>query len=156
MKKFSPQEALEKIRRYCAYQERSHLEVRKKLYEYGLFREQVDDLITRLITDGFLNEERFARAFAGGKFRMKKWGRLKIEKALEAKGVSRNCIRLGLSEIDETAYRQTLKEILKTKASQTDTVDLFQKKNKVSHYALQKGYEPELIWEILRSEDTLP
>jgi regulatory protein len=82
MKKITPTEAKGKIQRYCAYQERSHQEVRNKLYSFGLYSDEVDNLLTDLITDGFLNEERFAKAFAGGKFRMKKWGRIKIVNAL--------------------------------------------------------------------------
>ncbi|HCM75832.1 MAG TPA: RecX family transcriptional regulator, partial [Cytophagales bacterium] len=78
--KLTPQQGLQKIYHYCAYQERSHKEVRNKLYDYGLWGSEVEDLLTRLITEDFLNEERFAKSFAGGKFRMKKWGRIKIER----------------------------------------------------------------------------
>src|SRR3990170_4529848 len=108
MKILTPREAREKIQRYCAYQERSHREVRNKLHEFGLYRKDVDEIISDLITDGFLNEERFAKAFAGGKFRMKKWGRIKISHALEAKGISQNCIRIGLKEIEEASYVTSL------------------------------------------------
>src|SRR5688500_923655 len=101
MKILTAQQAKERIQQYCAYQERSHLEVRNKLYSFGLYRGDVDEILAGLITDGFLNEERFAKAFAGGKFRMKKWGRIKITHALESKGVSSNCIRIGLREIDD-------------------------------------------------------
>src|SRR3954470_11095456 len=103
MKKFTPQQAKEKIQRYCAYQERCHQEVRHKLFEFGLYQSEVDEILTGLITDGFLNEERFAKAFAGGKFRMKKWGRIKITHELEARNISKNCIRTGLLEIDDEA-----------------------------------------------------
>src|SRR5687768_10604150 len=99
MKKLTKQEAETKIQRYCAYQERCHQEVRGKLYEYSLFKDEVEDILTNLITEGFLNEERFAKAYAGGKFRMKKWGRLKIIHELEIKGLSKNCIHAGLKEI---------------------------------------------------------
>jgi hypothetical protein len=94
-KRLTPTEALTKIQRYCAYQERSHKEVKTKLFEYGLYANQVDDLISQLITDGFLNEQRFAKAYAGGKFRMKKWGRLKIKNELEFLGLTKNCIRFS-------------------------------------------------------------
>jgi regulatory protein len=85
-KRLTPAEAHAKIQRYCAYQERSHKEVKNKLYEYGLYPGQVDELLSQLISEGFLNEERFAKAFAGGRFRMKKWGRLKIKNELEFNG----------------------------------------------------------------------
>lgn len=146
MKTLNPQEAKQKIERYCAYQERSHREVRNKLYGYGLFRNDVDEIISTLITDGFLNEERFAKAFTGGKFRMKKWGRIKITHALESKGLSVNCIRIGLKEIDDDAYINTLRQLLADKANLLDIDDPFVLRDKLSGYAIQKGYEPDLVW----------
>src|SRR5882672_10627124 len=86
-KSISPAEALSKIYRYCAYQERSHREVKNKLFEYGLRSSEVDEILSQLITEGFLNEERYAKAFVGGKFRMMKWGRVKIQRALEMEGL---------------------------------------------------------------------
>jgi len=146
MKALTPQQAKEKIRRYCAYQERSHLEVRNKLYAYGLHRGDVDEIITGLITEGFLNEERYAKAFAGGKFRMKKWGRIRITHALEEKGVSRNCILIGLGEIDEDQYVQTLRELLKEKSGSLEEGNAYAFRDRLSKYAIQKGYEPEIVW----------
>ena len=146
MKVLTPLQAKEKIRRYCAYQERSHLEARNKLYEYGLHRTDVDEIITDLITEGFLNEERFAKSFAGGKFRMKKWGRIKITRALEAKGVSGNCIRIGLREIDEGAYITTLRQLLREKYPLLDEDNIYARRDRLSRYAIQKGFEPELVW----------
>src|SRR4051812_20096141 len=93
------EEAFSKIFRYCAYQERSHREVKIKLFEYGLPSSQVEEIISHLITEGFLNEERYAKAFAGGKFRIMKWGKLKIQKELESSGVSSRNIARGLAEI---------------------------------------------------------
>ena len=146
MKVLTPQQAKEKIQRYCVYQERSHQEVRNKLYEYGLHRTDVDEIITALITDGFLSEERFAKAFAGGKFRMKKWGRIKITHALEARGVSRNCILIGLREIDSEAYIKVLRELLKAKSHQLGEVNVYERRDRLSRYAIQKGFESELVW----------
>ena len=146
MKTLTPQQATEQIRRFCAYQERSHLEVRNKLYSYGLYRNDVDDILATLVTDGFLNEERFAKAFCGGKFRMKKWGRIKITHALESKGVSPNCIRIGLREIDEQSYFETLRRLLEDKRETLPEENPFTLRDKLSAYAIQKGYEPELVW----------
>ncbi|MBX2961339.1 MAG: RecX family transcriptional regulator [Cyclobacteriaceae bacterium] len=151
MKKgITPEEARQKILRYCAYQERSHQEVKNKLYEYGLFTNDVNELIAYLITEGFLNEERFARMFAGGKFRMKSWGRLKITRALEAKGVSKNCIRLGLSEISDEGYSEALIRILEKKNDQALEENLFVRRDRLARYAIQKGYEPDLVWGALK------
>ena len=150
-KKLTIPEAQQKIYRYCAYQERSHQEVRNKLFEFGLSSNQVEEIIVSLITEGFLSEERFSKAFAGGKFRIKNWGRIKITKALEAKGVSSNCIKIGLQEIDETEYQKTLRTILQKKAEQTEEQNIFIKRDKIASFAIQKGFEPDLVWNELKS-----
>lgn len=140
--------------RYCAYQERSHHEVRNKLFELGLFSNDVDDLMSQLITAGFLNEERYAKAFAGGKFRMKKWGRVKIQHELEGMGLTKNCIQRGLREIDPGDYRKTLKTLLEKKLREVAEPNAFKRRDKVARFAIAKGYEPDMVWEYLK--DLLP
>lgn len=147
--KFSNQQALSKIYRYCAYQERSHREVKNKLFEYGLRSSEVDEILAHLITEGFLNEERYAKAFAGGKFRMMKWGRVKIQRALEMEGLTPKCISRGLAEIDSKDYSKTLVSLIKKKSTQTTDPNPFKKKNKIAQFAIGKGYEPGLVWELL-------
>ena len=142
----------EKIFRYCAYQERAHQEVKNKLYEYGLHSSQVDEMIVELISQGFLNEERFAKAFAGGKFRLKSWGRMKIIHALEGKGVTPNCIKSGLKEIDDDSYVRTLQDLISKKWQLIDSEDIFVKRDKVATYVIQKGYEPEMVWKMLKED----
>lgn len=149
-KQLSPAEALAKIQRYCAYQERSYKEVKSRLYDYGLYESQVDELIAQLITEGFLNEERFAKAFAGGKFRMKKWGKLKIKNELEFLGLTKNCIQRGLKEIDSADYSKTLKALIKKKSSEIKEENLYKKRDRVARFAIGKGYEPEMVWEYVR------
>lgn len=149
MKSLTPQQAKDKIRRYCAYQERSHLEVRNKLYSYGLHRGDVDEILVELVTDNFLNEERFSKAFAGGKFRMKKWGRIKITHAMESKGLSANCIKIGLKEIDEASYMTALRDILQQKILALKEDDSFVLRDKATSYAIQKGFEPDLVWNVI-------
>ena len=150
-KKLSPTEAKQKIYRYCAYQERSHKEVRDKLYEYGLYRDEVEEVLAALITEGFLNEERFAKAFAGGKFRMQRWGRIKILNELEARGLTSNCIKIGMKEIEDADYIKTLREILERKLNQLDEENAFVKRDKLARYAIQKGFEPDLVWPEVKS-----
>lgn len=150
VKSLSPQEVLEKTKRYCTYQERCHKEVRDKLFSLGLNTSQVDEALSSLIVEGFLNEERFAKAFAGGKFRLKKWGRLRIVNELEKRGITKNCIRFGLAEIDEIDYRETLKKLLTSKSETSEEENLYVKRDKLSQYAIQKGYEPEIVWEVLK------
>ena len=153
-KRYSPTEALARAQRYCAYQERSHKEVKNKLFEYGLYASQVDELLSQLITDGFLNEERFAKAYAGGKFRIKKWGRLKIKNELEYLGLTRTCIQRGLNEIEAVDYSKTLKALIKKKAAESQEENQFKKRDKIARFVIGKGYEPELVWGFIK--DLLP
>jgi regulatory protein len=149
-KKYTPAQAFLKISGYCAYQERSHKEVRNKLFDYGLYGSEVEEMLTRLITEGFLNEERFAKAFAGGKFRMKKWGRNKIAHELEAHAVTGRCIQKGLDEIDDREYTKVLRTIIEKKWSQVADENAFRRKDKVARFAIGKGYESSLVWAILK------
>lgn len=107
-----------------------------------------------LIHEGFLNEERFARAFARGKFKMKHWGRIRIKNNLEARGISKNCIKIGLTEIDPDDYLKTLNNLLATKAADTRDTNIFVRRNKVASFAIRKGFEPDLVWAAVR--DLLP
>lgn len=142
-----------KIYRYCAWQERCHQEVSAKLRELGLYGEKVDEMMAHLITEGFLNEERYARAFAGGKFRMKNWGRLKITNALEAKGLTPACIRMGLTEIEDSEYRLTLEKLMEKYLKKLpDEETEFIKRNKAAEFVIRKGYEPTLVWEVLKGK----
>jgi regulatory protein len=150
--KVNSSDALVKLYRYCAYQERSHQEVRNKLFELRLHQQDVDEIISRLITEGFLNEERFAKAFAGGKFRIKKWGRVKIVNELEARGLTKNCIKSGLKEIGDGDYRKTLVDLLTKKSEQLEEPNQFVKRDRLSKFVIQKGFEPELVWSIIKEE----
>lgn len=139
-----------KAARFCAYRERTQNEVRKKLHLYGLRGEEAEELIVQLITEGFINEERFAKAYASGKFRLKKWGKLKIRHGLESHGLSPYCIEKGISTIDDNDYRSTLKKLISEKWERLDLKDLFVRMHKTAQYLMSKGYEPELIWEVLK------
>src|SRR6185312_184775 len=104
----SPEQALQKLRHYCGYQERCHQEVREKLYAFGLHRNAVEDAVATLIQEDMLNEERFAIQFAGGHFRLRQWGRIKIRYELRLREISDYCIDKALAALDEEAYHQTL------------------------------------------------
>lgn len=150
-KELSIIEARQKIYAYCAYQERTHQEVKNKLFQFGLHSNEVDELLSHLIIEGYLNEERFARAFVGGKFRVKKWGRLKIMHELEARGLTSNCIRSGMKEIDESDYIKTLTSILTKKAELLSDKEHFTKREKLAKYGIQKGFESELVWKYVKN-----
>jgi regulatory protein len=145
----TPDQALKKAESYCAYQERSQQEVRDKLYSWGLRRNEVENVLTILIGNGFLKEERFASAFAGGKFRIKKWGRNKIKMALKAKSVSEPLIKKALKEIDDTEYRKALKHVITMRSKAVKETNPYKRKNKIASYAISRGYEAELVWEML-------
>jgi regulatory protein len=149
-KKLTPAQALSHIYKYCAYQERSHLEVKRKLYSYGLYASDVDELLTKLITDGYLNEERFAKAYAGGKFRIKKWGRNKITHQLESQGLTKRCIEAGLRELDKQDYEHTLRQLILKKMELLTEPNAFKKRNLVARFVLAKGYEADLVWHMVK------
>ena len=143
--------ALQKIKHYCAYQERCHAEVRDKLYSFGLHKNEVEQLLTQLIEENFLNEERFSIAYAGGKFRMKQWGKEKIKYALKQKKVSDYNIRKALASINNADYRKTFISVackkLKTLRSEKN---IFIKKQKIKTFLQQKGFEIKVINEYLK------
>lgn len=136
---------LEKAKRFCALQERSHQELRDKLYGWGLHREEVEDIITTMITENFLNEERFALAYAGGKFRIKRWGRIKIEHGLRLHRISEPLIREALYSIDDNDYLNCLKYILQKKEKDFAALPTPHRKKKLLAYAYSKGFEKELV-----------
>lgn len=139
------------IYRYCNYQERCHKEVRNKLYELGATSHEVQQLITEVIEAGLLNEERYAKAYARGRFRIKHWGRQKIVQQLKLNQVSAYCIKAGLGEIDPDEYYKTLNHLAERKISELRTEkNLFVKKQKTYRYLLQKGFEADLINTIIQ------
>jgi regulatory protein len=149
--KFTPQQALPKAKHYCAYQERCHSEVRDKLYGFGLNTKEVDEIVSKLIEENYLNEERFAIQFAGGHFRSKKWGRVKIAHALKQKQVSAYSIKKALKQIDEDDYLNTLQKIFSEKLSTLRSEkNIFIKKRKLQDYLMQRGYETDLIRTLLQ------
>jgi regulatory protein len=138
------EQALQKLRHYCGYQERCHSEVREKLYSLGIRKKDHDEIIATLIEEGYLNEERFAIAYAGGKFRMKQWGRVKIAYALRQKQVSDYSIKKALKQIDEKDYRAALTTLAKEKYESLKDEQWLVRKKKVLDYLMQHGYEADL------------
>ncbi|PTB97922.1 RecX family transcriptional regulator [Marivirga lumbricoides] len=146
---YTIKEGKAKAAKYCALQERSQQQVRDKLYEWGLFGDEVEEVISYLITENFLNEERFAVAYASGHFRMKKWGKIKIKQGLEQKKISSYCIKKGLETIDSSEYFDTLEQLLSKKFSVLKDANLYVRKQKAVKYLLQKGFEADKVWEAM-------
>lgn len=145
-KYYSKDEALQKAKQYCAYQERCHSEVKEKLYSLGMNKKETDELLSGLISENYLNEERFAIQFAGGKFRIKQWGRIKIRYALKQKQISEYCIKKALKAIDEKDYTKTAEKLFEQKLKTLRTEkNIFTKKRKLQDHLLQKGFETSVI-----------
>lgn len=144
------EKAFQKIKQFCAYQERNHREVKEKLFSYGLYNDQVEGLMSQLIEENFLNEERFAIAYAGGKFRMKDWGKNKIKFGLKQQQVSDYCIKKALKTIDEDEYVQKLQKLYSAKERTLKSEkNIIIKKKKIQQHLMQKGYEASLVNELV-------
>ncbi|WPR74677.1 regulatory protein RecX [Algoriphagus sp. NG3] len=144
---WSQEEAFEKLTTFCAYQDRCAWEVRRKLYEKGITDDKAEQLISELIAEEFVDEERYARSFARGKFRLKKWGKNRIRMELKMREIPENLIRKGLSEIDPEEYYDTLLTQTEKKWESTQESDGYKKKFKVTQYLVSKGYEMDLVKE---------
>lgn len=140
--------ALLKAQKFCVYQERCQQEVRDKLYEWGLWKDGVEGIITELINENFINEERFAKDYAGGKFRIKHWGKVKIKVELKRKHISDYCIKQAMREINEEEYLVTLQKIIRDKIKPGKAISI-KEKYKTAQYVISRGFEPDLVWESL-------
>lgn len=137
--------------RYCSYQERTELEVHKKLAALGVPSEEIAPLIETLKSERWLDEARYVEAFIHGKWGQKQWGRRKLQIALRSKGVTPEYIQEGLTSIDEADYRQRLQELADKKKQLLSTYSAVEQQHKLTNYLLQKGYEPELVYSIVHN-----
>ena len=149
-KPLTPDQVLDKMAKYCAYQERCVKEVRDKLKTFDIAEEDKTKILDYLLDNRFVNDERYAKAFVRGKVNQSGWGINKIRFHLIQKGIDKDIIDEALGQTDEEAYRQRLIEILKTKAKTVKADSDFEKKRKLAAYAMQKGFEGSLVWETLK------
>lgn len=149
-KSITPEQALQKAKHYCGYQERCHQEVKEKLYGMGLYKTQVEQLISQLIEEDYLNEERFSLQFAGGKFRMKGWGRNRIQNELKQRQVSDYCIKKALKEITDADYQATIEKLAEKKWESLSSLNHQEQLKKTQDYLLYKGYEWPVIQATLK------
>lgn len=150
--KLTPAQALQKAKHFCGYQERCHSEVKEKLYGFGLYKKDVEQTLSTLIEENYLNEERFAIAYAGGHFRNKHWGRVKIMYELKQKQVSAYNIKNALKQIDEDDYQQVLQKLTAERWQSLRTEkNIFIKLRKTQDYLLQKGFELPLIQQAIKT-----
>ncbi|WP_373513481.1 regulatory protein RecX [Persicitalea sp.] len=146
---------LQKAAAYCAYQERTQDEVRQRIKKWGVEEEdEAEELIAELITMNYLSEERFAKTYAGSKFRQKKWGKRRIKQELSRRGLTSHNIDQGMNEIEDKAYEATLRDLINKKLESLERTesDARKRKQKLARYALGKGYESELVWKIIKED----
>ena len=147
-KTYSVDEAKARMERFCAYRERCHKEVHRKLVEMRMIPEAADLIIHHLLTHNYLNETRFAQAFVRGKFRIKKWGKNRLVRELKAREISQYNIKLALKEFSESEYLETFHELADKRWKQLNSEENLQKKKrKFADYLLYRGWESNLIWE---------
>ena len=144
-KQLTKEQALQKLKHYCAYQERCHSEVKEKLYDLGVRKKDHDEIIAALIEENYLNEERFAIAYAGGKWRIKRWGRIKIKYELKQKQVSEYSIKKALKQIDEEEYFKVLEKLAKEKYDALKNEQHFVRNKKTTDYLVSRGFEHHLV-----------
>ncbi len=150
-KSYTVVEATKVLENYCSYQERCHKEVEKKLYELNMISEAKENIMLHLLQHGFLNEERYARAFVRGKFSIKNWGKRRIINELKFKDISSYIIKVALKEIHDDEYLNTLHKIAEKKLPFLKENNTFKKRNKLSTFLISKGFEPELVYKVVNN-----
>ncbi|RAJ12125.1 regulatory protein RecX [Olleya aquimaris] len=144
---YTIEEATKKLEHYCAYQERCHQEVRQKLKSMNMIPEASDIIIVHLLEHNFLNEERFAKTYTRGKFRIKKWGKRRIALELKRKDISKFNVNQALTEIDDDEYIDVFNDLAEKKAISLKETDKYKKKKKLIDYLLYRGWESQLVYE---------
>jgi regulatory protein len=144
-KSYSLEQALSRLQRYCTYQDRCHIEVERKLTEMRMIPQAKEQIIMSLIEDDYLNEERFALAFVKGKFRIKKWGRIRLKAELKKRKISKYLIKSALEQISEKDYLFTFEELANRKANSIKADSILLKKKKLADYLIYRGWESSLV-----------
>ncbi len=150
-KAYSLDEAQKKLEFYCAYQERSHKEVVTKLKDMRMIPDAIDVIVVHLIQNNFLNEERFAKAFVRGKFRIKKWGKNRLKQELKRKDISKTIIDIALKEIDADEYLETFYALAEKKVETIKEANSYKKKKKLADYLLYRGWESPLVYDVVNN-----
>ena len=146
-KTYSLDEAQKKLEFYCVYQERCHKEVVDKLKNMRMIPDAIDVIVVHLIQNNFLNEERFAKAFVSGKFRIKKWGKNRLTLELKRKQISKTIISIALKEIDDADYLESFHELAEKKVETIKETNNYKKKKKLADYLFYRGWESQLVYD---------
>ncbi len=151
-KTYNIKETTEKIQSFCALQDRCQWEVENKMRQWGVEEYIIENIVTDLILEKFIDEQRFSESFCRGKFRIKRWGKVKIKNELTLRKISFSCIQKGLEQIKDKEYYSVLKELYEKKKSSIKDKNQFIKKGKIVKYLQQKGFESNLIWELINKD----
>lgn len=151
-KSYTFEEIKQKLVNYCVYQDRCHSEVEQKMRDFLLIPEAKDEIFLYLIKENYLNEERFTRSYIRGKFYIKHWGRNKIRINLKQKGITEKLISKSMDEIDADDYEKTINKIYEDYFSKQKGLKEYQKKSKTIRYLISKGFEYELVWNVINNE----
>ena len=151
-KTYNIKEVTDRIQSFCALQDRCQWEVEKKMREWGVKEDIIKNILTDLILEKFIDEQRFSESFCRGKFRIKRWGKLKIKNELKIRKISTSCINKGLDQILDKEYYSVLKELYEKKKNSLKDKNQFIQKGKIIKYLQQKGYENDLIWELINRD----
>lgn len=146
-KTYTVDEAQKRLEHYCAYQERCHKEVVQKLYDMRMIPEARDKIVVHLLDQNFLNEERFAKAFVRGKFRIKKWGKQRLQRELKQRNIHKNIISIALKEINNNAYYDAFNALAEKKLATIRESNLQKKKKKLADYLLYRGWESHMVYD---------
>ena len=150
--RLTPMQAKKRAEGFCAYQERAQQEVRDKLYNWGLHQSDVENIISELVTENFLNEERFAYAYVSGKFKMKQWGKIKIKNGLQQKRISPRLVKESLASIDPSEYMSALEQVIEKKSRSLKEHHPYKRKMKLAQYAVSRGFEQNLVFDVLNED----
>ena len=148
-KSYTVQEIQQKIAQYCVYQDRCHKEVEEKIKSFYLIPEAREMILLNLMKDNFLNEERFAKSFARGKFRIKHWGKNRIVNELKMRDISPYNIKTALKEIDDKEYINTIYKITENRNNVISETNHYKRKKKLIDFLLRKGFETDLIFKTI-------
>lgn len=148
-KSYTLKEAKKKLERFCSYQERCHKEVDYKLKELGMIQSASQEIISQLIQDDYLNETRFAKSFARGKFRIKKWGKNRILKEFKLRKISDYNIKVGMQELTDSEYENTFYKLFEKRKKSVEHLPLDQQKKNIFSYLSYRGWEHQKIYDAL-------
>lgn len=149
-KTYTVDEAKKRLERYCTYQERCHKEIHQKLYEMKMIPEARDQIIVHLLQHNFLNEERYAKAFVRGKFRIKKWGKQRLQLELKRRDISKTIIAIALNEIDYDEYHNTFNQLAEKRMEAISETNIYKKRKKLADYLFYRGWESQLVYDKIR------